>query len=47
MEDEKAGGRARAREGERGREGECGLLAELSGIPAGLGRGSRDSICGA
>lgn len=24
-----------------------GLLAELSGIPAGLGRGSCDSICGA
>lgn len=27
--------------------GERGLLAELSGIPAGLGRGSCDSICGA
>lgn len=27
--------------------GERGLLAELSGIPAGLGRGSSDSICGA
>lgn len=26
---------------------ECGLLVDLSGIPAGLGRGSRDSICGA
>lgn len=31
----------------RASEGECGLLARLSGIPAGLGRGSRDSICGA
>ena len=38
MEDETAGEQ---------KGSERGLLAVLSGIPAGLGRGSRDSMCGA
>lgn len=47
MEDEEAGVTEAKGEGGGG-GGRCGgLFTELSGIPAGLGRGSRDSICGA
>lgn len=47
MEDEEAGVTEGGRDGGREEGRASGLFPELSGIPAGLARGSRDSICGA